>query len=93
MVTLLRVDASPMREHSISRKLTSQFTDTWAKAHPHGKIITRDLSKASLLPVDETWIAASWTPQAARTAEQNQALSMSDLLVGELEQADEYVFG
>jgi FMN-dependent NADH-azoreductase len=69
MSTLLRVDSSPMGEHSISRKLTSQFTDTWAKAHPHGKIITRDLSKTSLSPVDQTWIVACGTPETIRTAE------------------------
>src|SRR5262249_45317403 len=69
------------------------FTDTWAKAHPDGKIITRDLSKTTLLPVDGIWIAASSTLQAARTAEQNNVLSTSELLIGELEQADQYVFG
>jgi len=93
MSTLLRVDSSPMGEHSISRKLTSQFTNTWAKAHPHGKIITRDLSKTSLSPVDQTWIDACGTPQAIRTAEQNKVLSTSELLIGELDQADQYVFG
>jgi len=38
MSTLLRIDSSPMGEHSISRKLTSQFTNTWAKAHPHATL-------------------------------------------------------
>ena len=62
MSTLLRVDSSPMGENSISRKLTSQFANAWAKAHPHRKIITGDRST-------------------------------SEVLIGELEQADEYVFG
>jgi FMN-dependent NADH-azoreductase len=93
MKTLLKIDSSPMGGHSISRKLTAEFADTWAKAHPGGKIITRDLSKTILLPVDQGWVAAAYTPQPNRTAEQNKILSTSELLIHELEQADEYVFG
>lgn len=93
MKTLLKIDSSPMGSHSISRKLTAEFADTWVKTHPSGKVIVRDLSKAALVPVDEAWAVAAHTPQPNRTAEQNKVLSTSELLINELEQADEYVFG
>jgi FMN-dependent NADH-azoreductase len=93
MKTLLKIDSSPMGGHSISRKLTSEFADTWAKAHPGGKILVRDLNKTSLPLVDQVWAVAAHTPQHNRTAEQNEVLSTSELLIHELEQADEYVFG
>ena len=63
------------------------------KAHPGGKIVVRDLSKTVLPPVDQAWVGAAYTPEPNRTPEQNKVLSTSDLLIGELEQADEYVFG
>jgi FMN-dependent NADH-azoreductase len=50
-------------------------------------------SKTSLPLVDQAWIAASSTPHGARTVEQNKVLFTSELLISELEQADEYVFG
>jgi FMN-dependent NADH-azoreductase len=93
MKTLLKIDSSPMGGHSISRKLTSEFADTWAKAHPSGKVLVRDLNKTSLPLVDQVWAVAAHTPQHNRTAEQNEVLSTSELLIHELEQADEYVFG
>lgn len=93
MKTLLQIDSSPMGAHSISRKLTAEFANTWTKAHRGGKVLARDLSSTVLLPVDQAWITGAHTPQPNRTAEQNKALSTSELLIHELEQADEYVFG
>jgi FMN-dependent NADH-azoreductase len=93
MATLLKLDSSPMGERSISRKLTSRFTDAWLEAHPGGLVITRDLTALSLPVVDGSWVGAAYTPEAARTAEQKKVLSVSEALIGELQQADEYVFG
>lgn len=93
MKTLLKIDSSPMGSHSISRKLTTEFADSWTKAHTGGKILVRDLSKTALAPVDQAWVGAAYTPQPKRTAEQNKVLATSDELIQELEQADEYVFG
>jgi FMN-dependent NADH-azoreductase len=41
----------------------------------------------------EGWVAAAYTPEDARTPEQRQTLSVSDLLIADLQKADEYVFG
>jgi FMN-dependent NADH-azoreductase len=93
MSTLLKVDSSPMGDHSISRKLTTQFVETWLKAHPDGKVISRDLTTATLPTVNGSWIAAAYTPAESLTPEQKKVLSTSDFLISELQQADEYVFG
>ena len=94
MSTLLRVDSSPFPgEASFSRQLTAEFVAQWRESHPKGRVVERDLAHISLAPLDAAWIAAVYTPEANRTPEQNAALVESDKLIGELQAADEYVFG
>ncbi|MEI9977215.1 MAG: NAD(P)H-dependent oxidoreductase [Ignavibacteriota bacterium] len=94
MSTLLRIDSSPFSgEASFSRQLTSEFTAQWRESHPGGEVIDRDLAHTTLAPVDAAWIVAVHTPEAALTAEQKATLNESDKLIGELQAADEYVFG
>jgi FMN-dependent NADH-azoreductase len=93
MPTLLRIDSSPMGERSISRKLTEKFADTWRKSHPGGKVIVRDLCALELPVVNGTWVGAAYTAADARTPEQTKALALSDSLVADLREADEYVLG
>ena len=93
MSTLLKFDSSPMGNHSISRKLTAKFAETWLRSHPEGKIIERDLTTLNLPVVDAFWAGAVHTPESDRTPAQTKALATSDSLIKDLEQADEYVFG
>lgn len=93
MATLLHIDSSPLGDASISRQLTNEFVQNWKKAHPDGKVITRDLSNADLKPVTAEWVGAAYTPEDARQAGQRELLSVSDALVAQLQAADEYVFG
>lgn len=93
MATLLKIDSSPMGEHSISRKLTAQFAASWRKSHPGGEVISRDLSRTELPPVNGLWVGAAYTPEDARSLEQRETLAISDALIEELQRADEYVFG
>jgi FMN-dependent NADH-azoreductase len=93
MTTLLQIDSSPMGERSISRKLTEKFADSWHKSHPGGKVIVRDLCALDLPVVNGSWIGAVYTPAEARTPEQTKALALSDSLVADLQEADEYVLG
>ena len=92
MATLLHVDSSPL-ESSISRELTREFVKTWKAAHPAGTVIGRDLAKFAPKPLDAAWIGAAYTPEGGRTPEQKETLALSDELIGELQAADEYVFG
>ena len=93
MATLLKIDSSPMGKHSISRKLTAEFAATWQKAHPDGKVISRDLTVTKLPVVNGVWIGAAHTPDGSHSPEQREELAVSDKLIAELQQADEYVFG
>ena len=92
MPTLLHIDSSPL-ESSISRELTREFATTWKAKNPEGRVLDRNLSAAPPKPIDQLWVGASFTPETARTPEQVAALSESDVLISELEQADEIVIG
>jgi FMN-dependent NADH-azoreductase len=93
MATLLKIDSSPMGERSVSRKLTAEFAKTWLKAHPGGTVISRDLTTLNIPVVNGPWVAAAYTSEGGRTAEQKDVLAVSDLLIAELQKADEYVVG
>jgi FMN-dependent NADH-azoreductase len=90
---LLHLDSSPMGEHSVSRNLSQYFAKKWAERNPSSTIITRDLATTNIPPVDAAWVAAAYTAESARTAEQKELLKLSDLLIEELVATDEYVFG
>ena len=93
MPTLLHIDSSPLYGRSVSRQLTSAFVSEWNSSHPGGTVIDRDLTATSIPPVTADWVGAAYTPEAARTPQQKELLALSDKLLAELEQADEYVIG
>ena len=93
MPTLLHINSSPLYGRSVSRQLTAAFVAKWQDSHPDGNVVDRDLNATSIPPITAEWVGASYTPQDARTPQQNEQLSLSDSLVAELEQADEYVIG
>jgi FMN-dependent NADH-azoreductase len=93
MATLLKIDSSPMGERSVSRKLTSEFANTWSKTRPGATVISRDLTALDIPVVNGDWVAAAYTPEEARTAEQKKVLAVSDSLIRELQEAAEYVVG
>ena len=93
MSTLLHIDSSPLYGRSVSRELTAAFVTQWKEAHPDGKVIDRDLNATALPPINAGWVGAVYTPEPGRTPQQKEVLSLSDSLLAELEQADEYVIG
>ncbi len=93
MPKLLHVDSSPLYGQSVSRQLTGAFVAQWKSTHPTGIVLDRDLNSTSIPPINGEWVAAVYTPEEARTPEQTELLSLSDSLLAELQQADEYVFG
>ena len=92
MPTLLHLDSSPL-ETSVSRQLGREFVKTWQAAHSDGTVLYRDLAAQAPKPVDTAWINSAYTPEGNRAPEQKALLALSDELVGELLQADEYVIG
>src|SRR5437879_3580141 len=93
MSTLLHIDSSPLYGRSVSRELTAAFVTQWKAAHPDGKVIYRDLNATAMPPINAEWVGAAYTPEEARTPQQKELLALSDSLLAELEQADEYVIG
>jgi FMN-dependent NADH-azoreductase len=93
MSTLLHIDSSPLYGRSVSRELTAAFVTEWKASHPDGRVLYRDLNATAIPPVNAEWIGAAYTPEPARTQQQKDVLSLSDSLLAELEQADEYVIG
>jgi FMN-dependent NADH-azoreductase len=92
MPTLLHLDSSPL-EISVSRELSREFVKTWKSAHPEGTVLYRDLAALPPTPIQAGWIFSAFTPVAARSEEQKAELALSEQLIGELTQADEYVIG
>ena len=94
MSTLLHIDSSPIYGRSVSRELTAAFVTQWKASHPDGKVVDRDLNATAIPPINAEWVGAAYTPeQARRPPQQTELLSLSDSLLSELEQADEYVIG
>lgn len=93
MSTLLHIDSSPLYGRSVSRQLTGAFVTQWKSSHEDGNVLVRDLNSTSIPPINAEWVAAVYTPEETRTPQQKELLSLSDSLLAELEQADEYVFG
>src|ERR1700758_116987 len=93
MSTLLHIDSSPLYGRSVSRELTAAFVAQWKASHPDGRVIDRDLNAIAIPPINAEWVGAVYTPERALTPEQKKLLALSDSLLAELEQADEYVIG
>jgi FMN-dependent NADH-azoreductase len=93
MSTLLHIDSSPLYGRSVSRQLTGAFVEQWKSSHRDGTVIERDLNATAISPITAEWVGAAYTPEAARTPQQKELLAVSEMLLAELEQADQYVFG
>lgn len=93
MATLLHINASARYSRSLTRDLSQAFIDTWRLFRPHDEVTSRDVGRFPPPPMSEGWIAAAFTKPEKRTAEQNQVLALSDVLVDELTRADIIVLG
>jgi FMN-dependent NADH-azoreductase len=79
MSTLLKIDVSSRGDRSMQQ------------VHPDGKVIKRDIATTNLPFVEFPWITANITKVSARTEAQKTLLKLSDDLIAELQQADEYL--
>lgn len=89
---ILEVSASGRHAGSVSRKLSNEIIEAIETREGTAEVVRRDLSSGIPL-VDECWIQANFTPEAERTRDQREALSVSDALVEELQAADVIVIG
>jgi FMN-dependent NADH-azoreductase len=93
MAHILHIDSSPRGDRSISRTLTREFISGWKQIHTGDTVTYRDLGHYPVPPIDESWIAASFSPPDQITPELATALNISDELIDELIAAEIYVFG
>ena len=93
MPTLLKIDASPRGDYSVSRKLSGEFAEQWEKTHTDGTVVVRDLVKTNLPFVDLPWIVGAYSTPDQHTPEQKSAIKISDDLIAELLAADHIVIG
>lgn len=93
MTTLLHIDASARGARSLSRALSRAFVDAWLAREPGAVVIARDVGRNPPPFVSEDWVAAAFTPEDDRTAEQKAELALSDELIDELVAADVVVMG
>ena len=85
--TILTSNTVPKR-NSISKAIAASFIDKWITRNPEDKVIHRDVSVNPPAFVSQDWIAAVFTPDEDKTAEQKVLVSLSDTLIDELDQAD-----
>lgn len=93
MTHILHLDSSPRGDRSISRSLTKEFITVWKQIYPGDTVTYRDLGRYPVPPIDESWIAAAFSPPDRVTSELAAALNISNELIDELLGADLYVFG
>jgi len=92
LTNILTVNSSPKTEGSISRDLVERFVDKW-RAQNTASVVARDVGTTPPPHLDEATIGAFYTPEDARSDDQQARIAFSDELVGELEAADVIVIG
>ena len=93
MKHILHVDSSPRGDRSISRNLTKGFITAWKEMFPGDTVTYRNLGHYPVPLIDESWIAASFTPTEQINLQVATVLALSDELIDELLAADLWVFG
>jgi FMN-dependent NADH-azoreductase len=88
MTSILRIDSSARHGGSASRELAGRLIDRLG----HVTVTERDLA-AGVPLLDESTLAAMWTPAADRTDDQNAQLHIADEFIDELVAADAIVIG
>ncbi len=93
MSKVLIINASARNERSISRFMTNVFVEGWEEIYPNDSFAYREVGQENIPHVTEKWIAGAFKPSELRTAEDIEALKLSDQLIVELKDADVIVVG
>ncbi len=91
--TSLHIDSSARASRSHSGRLSTAFVKAWLGQVPSTKVIRRDLGANPPPAITEQRSAAAYCPEAERNADLRAALSVSDVYIDELVQADIIVMG
>src|ERR1700730_8913392 len=93
MAHLLHIDSSIRGDASVSRKLSARAAAVWRAAHPGGTVTYRDLGRDPLPHLDAAGGLARILPPGQRTAAQAESWALTELLIGEIKEADTIVLG
>ena len=84
---ILRIDSSVRRTDSVSRTLGDEVVRRLQLAYPEAEVETIDLADG-ISHIDDAWVAANFTAQDERSAEQVSRLSASDAAIAAVKAAD-----
>ena len=90
---LLEIQSSARQQGSISRLLSQEFVELWAKHHSSNKYKQTDVGNKPPAHPTELWTEANYTSPEQRTPEMITALQESEELIEELLWADRLLLG
>jgi FMN-dependent NADH-azoreductase len=88
MQTLLKIQTSLFSESGQSSQLADRLAAQWLGAHPGGRVVTRDLSRAPIPHLTAERFQAFLAKPEDRSPEQRDVVQFSDMLIQELQAAD-----
>ncbi|MBA0218658.1 FMN-dependent NADH-azoreductase [Pectobacterium brasiliense] len=88
MSKVLVLKSSILAGYSQSNQLADHFTTEWQSAHPNDSITVRDLAAQPIPVLDGELVGALRPSDAALTPRQQEALTLSDELIAELQAHD-----
>ncbi|MGI8488984.1 FMN-dependent NADH-azoreductase [Pectobacterium sp. S5] len=88
MSKVLVLKSSILAGYSQSNQLADHFTAEWQSAHPSDSITVRDLAAQPIPVLDGELVGALRPSDAALTPRQQEALTLSDDLIAELQAHD-----
>jgi FMN-dependent NADH-azoreductase len=92
MNTLLQINASLAGANGQSSLLADRFVADWRVQHPEGRVVKRDLAADPVPHLTAQRFQAFLSKPDALTDEQRAEIGYSDVLIGELRNADVVVF-
>ncbi len=92
-MNILQINSSARPSASQSSRLAARIVERLRAASPDSTVVVRDLGREPHPVLDETALAALFTPAAGRTAEQAARVALDDALIAQVQAADVVVIG
>lgn len=93
MKTLLQINTSLFSAGGQSTQLANDFVQNWQNSHADARVVIRDLAAEPVPHLNASRLTAFMTPAEQRSAEQQDIVAYSDVLIAELQAADVMVIG
>jgi len=88
MKKLLRIDTSTRKNDSHSKDLANRYETHFKNIYSNTKVHYRDLSQSDIPHLSQDFIEAMFTPITDRSQTMQNALQLSDMLIGEIKDAE-----